>query len=130
MFWGENKYKTEYKIDTATCIFYNLILAKRTFCSKNLSTPILHGVYQIFIVRSEISFKHYMMQQIKLSFVSNCLLGRILVGRIPQRFFIGMRSGNLAGQSNTVTFLSLNQPLVAFAVWMVTLSWRKIKSWP
>ncbi len=55
-----------------------------------------------------------------VAFSSSALLGLvslIFLLRIPHRFSMGLRSGEFAGQSSTVTPWSLNQLLVPLAVW-------------
>ncbi len=47
---------------------------------------------------------------------------------IPHRFSMGLRSGEFAGQSSTVTPWSLNQLLVPLAVWAGAKSCWKMKS--
>ncbi len=54
------------------------------------------------------------------AFSSSALLGLvslIFLLTIPDRFSMGFRSGEFAGQSSTVTPWSLNQLLVPLAVW-------------
>ncbi len=59
-----------------------------------------------------------------------CIVGSG-VSHLPldsNRFYIGFRSGEFAGQSSTVTPWSLNQILVPLAVWADAKSCWKIKS--
>ncbi len=58
-----------------------------------------------------------------------CIVGSGL-SRLPldNRFSMGFRSGEFAGQSSTVTSWSLNQLLVPLAVWAGAKSYWKMKS--
>ncbi len=66
-----------------------------------------------------------------VAFSSSALLGLvslIFLLTIPDRFSMGFRSGEFAGQSSTVTPWSLNQLLVPLAVWAGAKSCWKMKS--
>ncbi len=66
-----------------------------------------------------------------VAFRSSALLGLvslIFLLTIPHRFSMGFRSGEFAGQSNTVTPWSLNKLLVPLAVWAGAKSCWKMKS--
>ncbi len=56
------------------------------------------------------------------------LLFLIFLLTIPQRFTMGFRSGEFAGQLSTPTLWSFNQLLVLLAVWAGTKSAWKMKS--
>ncbi len=56
------------------------------------------------------------------------LVSLIFLLTIHHRFSMGLRSGEFAGQSSTVTPWSLNQLLVLLAVWAGAKSCWKMKS--
>ncbi len=65
------------------------------------------------------------------AFRSSALLGLvslIFLLTMPHRLSMGFRSGDFAGQSSTVTLLSLNQLLVPLVVWAGGKSCWKMKS--
>ncbi len=97
---------------------------------------LLHEFLQLRRSMEAISLWHcsgVMETQVALiaAFRSSALLGLVSLNfllTITQRFSMGFRSGEFAGQSSTVTPRSLNQLLVPLAVWACAKYCWKMKS--
>ena len=93
----------------------------------NTSTQLFWIEWISFLrVSDGISFQYCLMQDFKVSLSSNLhLFLYIILGKIPHKFSIGFKSGDLVGQSKTSIFFILNQYFMSLDVCIAVLScWK------
>ncbi len=95
------------------------ILGRGSFCFNYCLNSAWHGGDQFVALLSGM--------EAQVSALSG-LVSLIFLLTIPDRFSMGFRSSEFAGQSSTVTPWSLNQLLVPLAVWAGAKSCWKMKS--
>ena len=110
-----------YKIQYLHLFPFNCNTSTHLFCIESISfLKVLDGI----------SFQYCQMQDFKVSLSSNWhLFLNTLLDKIPYKFSIGFKSGNLVGQSQTSNFFVLNQSFISLEVCMAALSFWKWLYW-